>query len=611
MKRLIIYLTLCFLVGTVPLLAQEGNTSNVEIIGSRYGTLVKTDSGVARKLWGNVEVKIDSTHFFSELLYIYPDEDIYAEKNIVIKQGDSLYIYADTLNHDAAAQLAILTGKVVLNDRGRHFFTTELNYHLDTKIAEYDTFGLLTDNEAQLTSYYGTYNANTDYAFFRDSVTLVHPDVVMKTDSLRYDARRNIAYFLGPTIIKQKDALIYCEGGYYNLEKKIAFLKYNVQYKEGDKIITADSMKYSGALNTFTLLGDNAHYKTPTVEADAHVMVYNDSTKLASLFHEVLILTEDDVIKGDTIYYNTETETHRSSGGTHIVSGSRIVDAGSTYYNDSTHSTVLIGNVTVRDTAEGYGILGEKIITHDSTGLLKTSGGRPLAYFLSEDKKDTIFLSSDKLISTVIYSDSSRADTGRLVKAFYDVKILGRDYQAVCDSLVYNSLDSVIKMYYSPVLWIDTLQMKGDTVTIHLKQGGISDFFIREHAIIIQHEIAELFNQISGKKLYGKFKDNELRYIDITSNVQSIYYIKDDNNAYSGVAEVFSSSLRMIFKDGEMDDIKYYTQPNGTIHPMTINHMNMRLPAFEWLIDKRPTSLNDLNPGYRENLEFQLVKGDE
>ncbi len=588
--------------------AQDTTGSEVKIIHSQSIEINRTPDGFLRKLQGDVEVHIDSTQFFSQFLKLYPDDDIHATQDIVIKQGDSLYIYSDTLDYKAASDIATLKSNVVLNDRGRKFFTTQLQYNVDSKVAVYDTFGLLTDDEAQLTSYYGTYDVKTDIAFFRDTVELIHPQVVMKTDSMRYNAALNIAYFLGPTIIKQEDALIYCEGGYYDLRNEVAFLKYNVQYKEGDKLITADSMLYEGTLHKVTLLGDKPHYHTPTVDASANVMVYNDSTKIASLYRNAEVHTEEEDITGDTIHYNTETERYQTAGNFHVLSGSRIIDAENAYFDTLTQSNILYKKVMVQDTAEGYAILGRKVTYRDSLGYIETSQGRPLLYFLSEDKKDTTFLSADSVVSREIYSDSLKSDTGRLVKAFYNVKILSRDFQAICDSLVYNSLDSIINFYYSPVIWSDTMQLKGDTITAHLNKDGMESFFIREHAIIIQHEVAELFNQISGKYIRGYFTENELQYIDFKSNVQSIYYIKDDENAYTGVAEISSASLRIFLNDGEMKVTTYYAQPTGSVLPMTVNHLNMRLPEFDWLIEQRPISIDDLNPVYSNGIIFQLTQ---
>ncbi len=583
-------------------LSQE--SSVVDIKNADELKMKRTDDGFVRELRGNVEIQIDSTHFFSNFLNLFPNDDIYARGDIVIKQGDSLHIYSDTLDYTALNEMAFLYGEVVFDDRGRKLFTTELHYDVRHKIAHYDTFGLLTDDEAQFTSYFGRYNVNTDMAFFRDSVELIHPDVIMRTDSMRYDANRQIAYFLGPTILRQKDALIYCEGGFYDLANQRSFLKHRVQYKEDDKIITADSMRYDGKLNEVTLLGDKPQYKTETVQASANKMVYNDSTKIASLFHNAEVHTSKEDIRGDTIYYNTDTERYRTSGGIHVVSGDRIIEARNTYFDDSTNANILYNEVYVRDTSEGFAILGKQIEYRDSLGYIRSSEGRPLLYFLSDDKADTTFISADSIISYEIFRDSLQLDTGRIMKAFYNVKVLSRDYQAICDSLTYNSLDSIIHFHYNPVLWADTTQLKGDTITATLDGDGMKSIFVRENTLIVQHEKAELFNQISGRTLKGHFVKGDMKYADLVGNVHSVYYIKDDEQAFSGVAEFTAASLRMYYDNGQMQGFTYYSQPNGTMHPMTVNHFNLRLPGFIWLEEKRPLNLEDLKAIYTGDLKF-------
>src|SRR5699024_9026737 len=106
-----------------------------------------------------------------------------------------------------------------------------------------------------------------------------------------------------------------------------------------------------------------------------------------------------------------------------------------------------------------------------------------------------------------------------------------------------------------------------------------------------QHEQAELFNQISGRTLKAYFKDNDLDYIDLVGNIESIYYFKDDEKAFVGVAETASASLRVYTEKGELTDITYYSKPVGKIHPMDVDHLNLRLAGFEWREEERPQTL--------------------
>ena len=54
----------------------------------------------------------------------------------------------------------------------------------------------------------------------------------------------------------------------------------------------------------------------------------------------------------------------------------------------------------------------------------------------------------------------------RVVKAFRNVKMFRSDAQAVCDSLVSNSTDSIIHLYIEPVMWNNGNQIAAEQVDV-------------------------------------------------------------------------------------------------------------------------------------------------
>jgi lipopolysaccharide assembly outer membrane protein LptD (OstA) len=80
--------------------------------------------------------------------------------------------------------------------------------------------------------------------FYKDSVVLITPDYKVETDTLKYNTRTKISYFLGPTDISNKEDFLYCENGWYDSqEKKFQFNK-NAYYKNKEKILKGDSLYY-------------------------------------------------------------------------------------------------------------------------------------------------------------------------------------------------------------------------------------------------------------------------------------------------------------------------------------------------------------------------------
>jgi len=216
--------------------------------------LVKSDLGVGVKINGVNVFKVYKGIFKqqysileSDSAYIYSKENRFdAFGHVVITQGDTLHIYADTLNYDDNTKIAILTNHVKMVDKDAVLTTNNFNYNTATRYGTYVNGGKLVNKDNVLTSINGYYFAQSRDAYFRYNVVLTTPDALIKTDTLRYNSGSRIAYFYGPTNIygkKDKDTL-YTENGTYNTKTEQAFFGKKNLYKQGTKSLKGDSLFY-------------------------------------------------------------------------------------------------------------------------------------------------------------------------------------------------------------------------------------------------------------------------------------------------------------------------------------------------------------------------------
>ena len=82
------------------------------------------------------------------------------------------------------------------------------------------------------------------------------------------------------------------------------------------------------------------------------------------------------------------------------------------------------------------------------------------ARFLEFSQGDTLFLHGDTLKMTTVDS------LYREVKAYYGVRFYRTDMQGVCDSMQFNTRDSILYMYTDPIVWNEQYQIYGDTILI-------------------------------------------------------------------------------------------------------------------------------------------------
>jgi lipopolysaccharide export system protein LptA len=219
--------------------------------------LIKSENSTGFKINGKDVIKVyqgtfkqDFSILSSDSAYFYPEANAFdAFGHVVIDQGDTLHIYSDKLNYNGNTKTAILTDNVKMVDKDATLTTNHLTYNTATRIGTYTEGGKLVNRENTLISKNGYYFAYSRDSYFRYNVSLKTPDVLVITDTMRYNTGTRISYFYGPTNIygikdeKDKDTL-YTENGTYNTKVEQAAFGQNNLYKSGTKSLKGDSLYY-------------------------------------------------------------------------------------------------------------------------------------------------------------------------------------------------------------------------------------------------------------------------------------------------------------------------------------------------------------------------------
>ena len=207
---------------------------------------------------------------------------------------------------------------------------------------------------------------------------------------------------------------------------------------------------------------------------------------------------------------------------------------------------------------------------------------------------DSLFMHADtlKLISYNFNTDSMYRKT----LAYHKVRIYSRDMQAVCDSLVFNSLDSCMTMYDNPILWNEQQQLFGEEIKVYMNDSTIDWAHIINQAMSIEQIDSINYNQVSGKEMKAYFQDGDIRQADVIGNVRIVYYTIDDKDStLIGVNNAETSLLNIYLKDRKIEKIKASAKTNGVMYPMSLIPEDKRyLPSFSWFDYIRPLNKEDI-----------------
>ncbi|MDE7413352.1 MAG: LPS export ABC transporter periplasmic protein LptC [Muribaculaceae bacterium] len=206
---------------------------------------------------GDVRFRQGGIFMYCDSAYYWPTRNsMDAFGHVVMKQGDTLFVYADHLIYDGSTRHAVLVNgpsqrEVVMKNRSVTLTTDSLDYDVVQDLGWYNVGGKLVDGVNTLTSHYGQYSPSTKIADFRGDVVLVNRKDGYKlyTEELRYNTNTAVAEINTETLIEGKNDTIITSRGWYNTRTD------NATLTARSTILHRDS-----AGNVITLEGDNLIY---------------------------------------------------------------------------------------------------------------------------------------------------------------------------------------------------------------------------------------------------------------------------------------------------------------------------------------------------------------
>ena len=573
---------LCLILGGGNICAQisEPDTSSRKpIIVINADKTQGFDKGLKSILTGNVKLRQDSTVIYANRVNLESESNTAeAFGQVVIQRHDTTNAFCDELLYDGNLEYATMSGDVVLQNGEQKLYSDLLEYDMLANVAHYTDKALMTDGLRLISSKRGQYFIDSNLVVFVDSVVVAGPDYTMKTDSLHFNTLTNTAYFVAPVRMKSKENSIYCEAGYYDLVANYAVLRQNAQFSSPTQEGTADSILYNGVTEDVTMLG-NAWFKEAAKEASADQIDYQKSKDKVILKGNVVYQDEEQSANGAYMEYILSTGAFKTDGRANMKQGSQKLAADRTNELADGKTIHAQGKVVWHDSVQQVSLFCEDAYINKIDKTVKAFGERLL--LVSQLEGDSLFLTADTLYTaTIKQPDSSEL---QVLRAFHNVVGYKKDLQFVADSISFDELDSLFKIFGNPVIWSDTSRFYGDTIYIQLANDVIDELFIKDNAFIVNQNNPSFFNQVKGREITAKFENRELHHTHVKGNAESIYYAVDDGNAYIGVNKIACSEMELEFEEKQIGKIRFYRKPTSAFYPMQdVDHKKIQLEGFSF-----------------------------
>ena len=262
----------------------------------------------AQRLIGNVILRHDSMYMYCDSALFYQKRNSFdAYHNVRIEQGDTLFLFGDSLFYDGNTRILRVKDNVRLENKTMILLTDRLNYNRNTGIGWFFEGGTLLDEESTLISEYGQFDTNTKMAVFMDGVSLESPDYTLTTDTLHYNTDSHMAYLYSPATIVNEDNVINTSHGRFNTDNKNAVLldRSVVEQNGGENRMTGDSIVYDSGTNLMEGFGNVIinNYKDK-VDARGEYVYYNSENDSAVITGKALLI---EYSMGDSLFVHADT----------------------------------------------------------------------------------------------------------------------------------------------------------------------------------------------------------------------------------------------------------------------------------------------------------------
>ena len=480
---------------------------------------------------------------------------------------------------DSVTEITILAGNVRLR-QGTSIFECD-SCVITKRLNLFEAFGNVHINDADTANVYSDhlrYLTDKKVAYLDGNVKLTDGKGTLTTPTLEYDVNTKVGIYRNGGRVVNKETVLTSEEGFYYVDLKDVYFKKKVRLKDPSYDLESDSLLYNTGTETVrfiaeTFIKDSSGRTIRTKEG------YYDKRTGKAEFGQSPVITDKDIqVTGRTIISDD------SSGITQIFGRGIIVDtankttviADTIFFNKKNESFLAFAKplMIIEQDQDSTFVSADTLFSARLTDLYGTKD--------SAVKKDT--LKGVKIVDT-----KTKDSTNRYFEAFRNVRVFSDSLQAVCDSIFYSFKDSVFRLYYDPVVWSNENQVTGDTILLFTKNKKAERMQVFKNSFIASLVKPEIFNQVKAIRMDAYFIDGNIDSVRARGTAECIYYIQDEDSAFTGINQSSADLMDIYFKERELQRVVFRTAVKGTIWPMQQKSPGeMRLQNFKWRDVERP-----------------------
>lgn len=531
-----------------------------------------------------------------------------------MKDQDGNVIESLTGRYQSKIEQFDFIGQVEMFSDSLFFVCDTLYYYANRDLAEFfgHTAGWYDLNH--ISSGSGWYDRTTEKFFFTRDVYGLTEDYELWCDSLNYDRYAGYAHLLGEVqLLDTVDNAITLAGElrYWNEPRRAEL------YRDPAVVMINEE---DGVRDSIFMASDTLIYYTMRMcDVDSAVVASAKERHEAALVDPLAPKTSGESTASGTPSTGSPASGASSESGAASSSGamSSPPAAGGSRTSSQTRDAVSADTVASSESSDTLGTASDSMAVFgtadmsDSLSVADTPGspvpiGAPDSLAVSDSLTVADSLAvSDSLTAAdslavpdslsvadslaVVPPDTTQVD---FVEAYHNVRIYKSDVQVLCDSLLFNSIDSIARLFDAPVLWYEIeSQITAGSMQFLMRNGTLDKGLLFANCFVIsEEEPGQYYHQIKSPEMIGYFKDGQIARFDALGGVTAMFYVAED----SVVTTMNQKECRIMtgrMKDGQVQRILYTENITSDVYPVRdLTPEMMTLRNFNWMPDMRPAT---------------------
>ena len=458
----------------------------------------------------------------------------------IVKQKDGSRIYYLRGNVGLQQDVAVMTCDSAILIQPQNEFQAFNN----VKIVQADTT-VITGSQLD-------YNGESRTFTISNDVHLKTPSSLLRTKQLFYDRKSATAYYTTRSTLTRKTLELTSNRGSYNTDYETVWLRGQVEAIDSAYTLFTDTLLYYPNLDRYEFAGPSTLLRDSTTIL-CSIGVYEAESAQLNLGKGADISSPGSYISSDSISYNLKTDAGR-----------------------------LFGNALVADTSQGLVLESEYIDYIKEPNFVDAH--YPV-YYRQRMDEDTLYAKGDTLH---IRTDSIGY---RTVNLRHNTSFFSEDFQGKSNFFTYQETNERLTLYPTPKMWSNESQFTCDSAILTLQEENLDSLFLINNTTITSLTQDSIhYDQASGKRLEGQFKENKVHSLVLQGNAQNITHSINDNGALEGVNKSACAFISISFEDGDAKKVNASKGVEASYAPWDVATEEMKsLPGCTPLFEQRTT----------------------